>query len=1228
MFKHNASSIKETSNKMFVSLEEKTKWNSKANKVHEHDNKHYTKSETDILLENVLDVSEGSQISVDVPLDTFIKDIEIFGNTKQFRKITKVSPTLEAGGIEYVNGTDAVIYDGEGNIATRYRTVEYIPVSVGDTIFIAKKSDSNTALYANYRFYDENKQYIKLREGDVQYNRVYTIPFTEAKYMRFYAGGEMADGVDVTITHRELDDFRSIGEEEEDGTYSLNIISSGKNLLNTNMITGYYNIYDGLHRESTSNVCTASPVKLSKGTYTIDILESYSHWVLIYDEFDNYQTNRYVGTRKAGNFEMPIDGYIRFYNVQVDSNVALNYNYGIYKYDGGSEIPEYEPYTQESVKIHLPTQLEKVGQVADRLFVNEKGIMCIEKWIETKKYLNPGSGNLYGVAGSPELTNTYLFGIKGTFIVESEHKDILCSKLIWHAKENMGNVWHYDQEGITYDGFSYIFRFSKDILTIGADVIDDVRRLINTYVFKCVAVKPTIIEIGKVSDILLKLKKGNRIITTDSQLHHSMKCTTPTSLSTCIDTQTENVLSIKNRFDMMNKVIQPNTKVNVNDSSGYITIPESKAGYTADMVVKGDTYISAIDPRLFTDVNNFNTLGNPNYITFSNDGLITINQPADFKSNMRIYPKVNMYNLKPNTVYTLVVSVYENTFKTTDSTISNTTAIIFGNTDNILADENIHRKTLFKKNSRFSIRFGEHGVFKTLFTTREDIDTLDPLAMADRIYTPSTVQGTLKFRYTLIEGDHTNNDAINDAFIGVKSSVPSNKLVMTSINENLFTYTPHNRGNASWEVYDNKITIYSTGSGYYYKHFITNTKPNTEYELTIDKVDIVGGDARAALTVYNGDHYRVIGIITSPIENGNGYKTRFKTPDCIGKNNTSVNLCLYSLSDENKYVEMATTTYHNIQIKEVVDGVVNESSVRNVNHELSLELSEPLRSSSATNYDSIEKIGNSYYVVRRCAEVTLDGSDDEVYREWTYNTGEGFANNTYNVFINTGNFDIPMTNKIDNVSPIKSSTIPYDHNSFINRVRRSTTMSNSCIHIAIEKSELESLDPTGVKKWIAKNPITVVYERLNYQYELLHDVDLNLRTHGGRMYIKTNTYDSIMPTLNFNLPCNISDSLRTIQNKLYAIEQRNEMELKTLLDTSYQTDTTSYKFEVVANNTRNACKDIDEDLYYIFKTIIESRNYNREDIENKIDFYTIISKLSFDMADELFMLIEDQYTGM
>ena len=85
MYRHNASSVKETNDKMFVSQTEKNKWDSKADAIHDHNDRYYTKSEVNSVIDNMYTDVSGEYITTK-SVAGFTKDLQILGNTKQRNK--------------------------------------------------------------------------------------------------------------------------------------------------------------------------------------------------------------------------------------------------------------------------------------------------------------------------------------------------------------------------------------------------------------------------------------------------------------------------------------------------------------------------------------------------------------------------------------------------------------------------------------------------------------------------------------------------------------------------------------------------------------------------------------------------------------------------------------------------------------------------------------------------------------------------------------------------------------------------------------------------------------------------------------------------------------------------------------------------------------------------------------------------------------------------------------
>lgn len=96
-----------------------------------------------------------------------------------------------------------------------------------------------------------------------------------------------------------------------------------------------------------------------------------------------------------------------------------------------------------------------------------------------------------------------------------------------------------------------------------------------------------------------------------------------------------------------------------------------------------------------------------------------------------------------------------------------------------------------------------------------------------------------------------------------------------------------------------------------------------------------------------------------------------------------------------------------------------------------------------------------------------------------------------------------------------------------------------------------------------------------------------------------------------------------------SIVTQNRMQLNTTFSADYANFGVAVATrEAGTEPTTNAfAKSEQDDLYNLIKSVISvgRDNYNRKDMEYKLDFYSMIEKLDFDRYVELWDLIESQY---
>ena len=1353
MYKHNASSIKETAEKMFISSEERTRWNNKADAVHDHNENHYTKKEMDLKLDSTWVSTQGSVIHVDTLDGGFTKNLEILGNTRQNVIVTVDRPKLEAGSIEGNNGGNYVVKDEEGNVLERYRTVDFIPVQYNDEIHFTVKDNQKHGV--NVRYYDENKIFIRPKDPENMNFKETTVPFLNAKYIRFYADKTILDNLHVTITRTECSKYNSVGAKREDGSYELEIVQCGKNLYDpSKAVNGFIRmdpktISEPDYQNMTSDFIPVEPNKTYLYSYTGYTAGSEGLWTgyAFYSDknLDANVTNRFVTvgtnalaivtpsnakyirigsrhlqqegvkvqfTKSSSGYNnseeknlfdvsKAVDGYLNSDHIieQPDAQnktsdfIAVEpntiYLYSFSNYDdnatgdntsnghGGTwtsyifysdkdmnsrvtgryvvtakdnmliatpsnakyirigsrylqqesvsvyfgktmEDATIKPYTEKTTKILLPTQLEGIGNVRDRLFTREDGVVCIEKWIKDKSFLNPIDDDIqltFKITPVAELT--HLVQVRSHNLDHSQ--PLLCDSLPYFYN------WDIDRESIFkptnhVDGTIHTgihIRVAKSKLPANPTKAD-VRKYVNTLNFKYISKEPEIIELGHIQDLGLSLDNGTTSFFINSPVCSRIKCSVPQSLSSTIDSQSEKIQQMRETVTNISKINQINNKLSVEVLDGFRSVKSTTNGYTSDMYIEGDTYSSVVHPRMFLgERKDFFEKDNGlnGAFKFSPDGFIEATKPEGNREYFNLYPKRKLFNVKSNRLYTMVIEVVHNTLKRTDNNTHNS-VIYFGNSNHV--DDSDH-KTIFVNGHRPFINAGDVGVFKFLVRTR-DLTTVKPDDIGDRIFIINDTVGRIKFRYALIAGDHTQNDAINSAFIGVNSVYNDSTLKLTSYNENLFDYTLYPRRNESKvEVFNDSARVYGVGEhSHAFQYFSFDCEPNTEYKLEMEPPNIVAGAEKVSVARVHRGAQVDDGKVLAHLDRTK-LSTVFTSPDKF-KGEMKLGIILYCNASTTTPA-VGDITYKGIKISKV--GYNTDTKVMSNNHKITAQLSQPLHSLPNGVKDTIEKIGDRYYVVRRCNSVTFDGSDMSMWEIGPEDLSTPLVNTTYFRSL-TQNAPFWKDKMFVRNSVDIHSTEPMVPAVWETQYDTHGVYAAYNLDLKINKSELETQDLNGLKKYFEKTPLTVIYQLNEYKLEPL-DIDINLRTFDGNTHFVINNGEAVLPKVKFTLPCNLSNSIKIIQDKLHALETKQEATLQMLLRSTFEADKTSYRFEIATFNSRAREMSIDYDLYEMYKYVINLKGYDRYDIENRIDFYTIIGKLTYDMADELFMMIENQH---
>lgn len=172
--------------------------------------------------------------------------------------------------------------------------------------------------------------------------------------------------------------------------------------------------------------------------------------------------------------------------------------------------------------------------------------------------------------------------------------------------------------------------------------------------------------------------------------------------------------------------------------------------------------------------------------------------------------------------------------------------------------------------------------------------------------------------------------------------------------------------------------------------------------------------------------------------------------------------------------------------------------------------------------DTIEKRGNKYVLVKRCGEIVLNGSENNILLERTGTNTLGFViKNVLTSHKNTWNSILSDKFKVQVVYGQDLEGI------------QSNTGNPTWIHIGINKTKLATQDLNGFKTWLQSNHTTVVYELANP--EIIELTDIGVQVFEGETTIMVSA-SPVANDISFDVKTSLDSKMNTVQDRLTALE--------------------------------------------------------------------------------------------
>ena len=431
-----------------------------------------------------------------------------------------------------------------------------------------------------------------------------------------------------------LADIKSVGELQEDGTYKMSISSCGKNLITGEL---KHSVTDVVYCE---NVFLNKNVKYTITPKNVDIVNSHiaiskktNHedpLQRISDFTENIRTFSLNDTLESG-----------YYNLVFWKAGISNTENGFIQLEEGTIATPYEPYQGNKCDILLPCQLEKVGDVSDRLYYDDmEKAWCIEKNVETVVL----EGNENWTVPTSQFSEDTVLGY--TPLSDSKpSRDAICSTLPKRPYETdiWGNTINFECTFVNY-AKNLLIRINKTKL-ITQD-LSGVRQWLqaNPTIIKYQLATPQKIVLPLSTQIALNSFFGTTHVYMESgEVEGIIKCKIPKSIGATVQSLNNKTDILSDRIEAI-EGLKDSQNMKYETDKGYLVCKETKNGTIDDMKIEGKTLVNL--------VNNLTSMGRGyTYDTLTKILKGTSNGIDDSSWNGGV---PSIFNIKADTEYTLV----------------------------------------------------------------------------------------------------------------------------------------------------------------------------------------------------------------------------------------------------------------------------------------------------------------------------------------------------------------------------------------------------------------------------------------------------------------------------------------------------------------------------------------------------------------------------------------------
>ena len=419
-----------------------------------------------------------------------------------------------------------------------------------------------------------------------------------------------------------LADIRSVGDKVEgQELYEIYVVSCGKNLFNK-VFKDTLNNINGV-TVNDSGVVTLNGTLSNHYMFNVVIPEgeyratTFSDSIMALHVFwdggdSSFQCDRTLSFTEDTTLQCYIAGGT------YDNYICK------FQLEYGTQATPYEPYQGDKLTILSPVQLEKVGNVADRIICKD-GVCGVEKNVVTHHLKDYAHSDYHGFSCRTILPKSSIAKDIYTTIPFYTNLDYLHTNINFQwSNRNINSI-------AIEPGYCHI--------TSENYVYQDIIKMIeeNDIWVKYALLEPQFIPLPHDQQVKLRTFAGQTNIHFETEIEPTIKAQVPKSIGATVNTHTEQIGNLSKELDRVKK-LEESTVSTVETESDFTTVEATSGGYFEDVKLEGKTLVNVL--RLDGDWFNQET-------TLKTDSTINV--------GLSSYPNTRDISLiKPNTVYTVV----------------------------------------------------------------------------------------------------------------------------------------------------------------------------------------------------------------------------------------------------------------------------------------------------------------------------------------------------------------------------------------------------------------------------------------------------------------------------------------------------------------------------------------------------------------------------------------------